>query len=206
MFWRLTMYLQFAPKMEDICVVKVLSFCTWKYCKFGQFLYESHIRQERAVGIRGRIPIFEVLKNLQADNSLRLPKGKHLRWHIFSPYCSVRVWQKLYAIWEFYGEEEAFCLSRIACFGPLNISRSFKQLCQHQAHTVNHQPTKCGAADFHNRQNGTSRESDTFPIKFLQLASSSMFSIDNYMYEKKQVIKRKIQKKTLFPAHFSERW
>ena len=129
-----------------------------------------------------------------------MPKGKHLRWHIFSPYCSVRVWQKLYAIWEFYGEEEAFCLSRIACFGPLNISRSFKQLCQHQAHTVNHQPTKCGAADFHNRQNGTSRESDTFPIKFLQLASSSMFSIANYMYEKKQVIKRKIQKKNPFSS------
>ena len=124
----------------------------------------------------------------------------------FSPYCSVRVWQKFYAIWEFYGEEEAFCLSRIACFGPLNISRPFRQLCQHQAHAVNHQPTKCGAADFHNRQNSTSRESDTFPIKFLQLASSSMFSIDNYMYEKNQVIKRKRQKKNLFPAHFSERW
>ena len=26
MFWRLTMYLQFAPKMNDICAVKVLSF------------------------------------------------------------------------------------------------------------------------------------------------------------------------------------
>ena len=96
-------------------------------------------------------------------------------------------------------EEEAFYLGRIACFGLLNISRLFRQLCQHQAYAVNHhQPTKCGTADFRNRQNGTSRESDTFPIKFLQLASSSMFSIDNYMYEKNQVIKKKRQRKTFF--------
>ena len=51
------MYLQFAPKMEDICVVKVLSFCTWKYCKFGHFWYESQIRQERAVGIRRPVKV-----------------------------------------------------------------------------------------------------------------------------------------------------
>ena len=97
--------------------------------------------------------------------------------------------------WEFYGEEEAFCLSRIACFGPLTISRPFRQLCQHQAHAG-------VAADFHNTQNGTSQESDTFPIKFLHLASSSMFSIDNYMCEKNQVIKRKRQKKTFFQRTF----
>ena len=30
-----------------------------------------------------------------------------------------------YAILELYSEEEAFCLGRIACFGPLNISRLF---------------------------------------------------------------------------------
>ena len=140
----------------------------------------------------------EFWKILQTDNFLRPPKGKYLRKHIFVPYCSVHVWQKFYAIWEFYIEEETFCLGRVACFGLLNISRLFRQLCQHQAHAVNHQPTKCGTADFHNRQNRTSQESDTFPIKFLQLASSSMFSIDNYMHEKNQVIKRKRQKKTLF--------
>ena len=33
-----------------------------------------------------------------------------------------------YAIVELYREEEAFCLGRIACFGPLNISRIFGQL------------------------------------------------------------------------------
>ena len=114
----------------------------------------------------------------------------------------MHVWQKFYSIWEFYSEKEAFCLGRIACFGLLNISRPFRQLCQRQAHAVNHQPTKCGAADFQNRQNGTSRESDTFPIKFLHLASSSMFSIDNYMCEKNQVIKRKRKKKSFFQRTF----
>ena len=105
-------------------------------------------------------------------------------------------------------EEEAFCLGRIACFGLLIISLLFRQLCQHQAHAVNHQPTKCGTADFHNRQNGTSLESYTFSIKFLQLASSSMFSIDNYVYEEKPSDKNKKTKtkKPFFPAQFSERW
>ena len=106
------------------------------------------------------------------------------------------------AIWEFYRDREAFCLGRIACFDLLNISRLFRQLCQHQAHAVNHQPTKRGTADFHNRQNGTSQESNTFPIRFLQLASSTMLSIDNYMYEKNQVIKRKRQKKFFFQRTF----
>ena len=54
----------------------------------------------------------------------------------------------------------------MACFGLLNISRLFKQLCQYQAHAVNHQPRKCRTPDFYNRQNGTSWESGTFPIKF----------------------------------------
>ena len=58
----------------------------------------------------------------------------------------------------------------MACFGLLNISRLFKQLCQYQAHAVNHQPTKCRTADFYNRQNGTSWESDTFPIKFFPVS------------------------------------
>ena len=70
----------------------------------------------------------------------------------------------------------------MACFGLLNISRLFKQLCQYQAHAVNHQPTKCRTADFYNRQNGTSWESDTFPIKKQQ------------------------KQKTCFPALFSEGW
>ena len=119
----------------------------------------------------------------------------------------MHVWQKFYAIWESYSEEEAFCLGRIACFGLLNISRLVRQLCQHQAHAINHQSTKCRTPDFHNRQNGTSRESSTFPIRFLQLASKSMFSIDSYMYEKNQVIKKKTTtKKPFFLGHFSERW
>ena len=62
--------------------------------------------------------------------------------------------------------EEAFCLGRIACFDPLDISRFFRRLCQHQAHAVNHQSTKFRTPDFYNRQNGTPWESGTFPIKF----------------------------------------
>ena len=119
----------------------------------------------------------------------------------------MHVWQKFYSIWEFYSEKEAFCLGCIACFGLLNISRLVRQLCQHQAHAINHQSTKYRTPDFHIRQNGTSRESSTFPIRFLQLASKSMFSIDSYMYEKNQVIKKQQQQKNIFfLAHFSERW
>ena len=115
----------------------------------------------------------------------------------------MHVWQKFYSIWESYSEEEAFCLGRIACFGLLNISRLVRQLCQHQAHAINHQSTKYRTPDFHNRQNGTSRESSTFPIRFLQLASKSMFSIDSYMYEKNQVIKKQQQQqKHFFSALF----
>ena len=56
-------------------------------------------------------------------------------------------------------------------------------------------------------QNGTLWESGTLQIKFLQLGSSSIFAIDNYTYEKNQVIKRKKQKKRLFfSAHFPEGW
>ena len=115
----------------------------------------------------------------------------------------MHVWQKFYAIWESFSEEEAFCLGRIACFGLLNISRLVRQLCQHQAHAINHQSTKYRTPDFHNRQNGTSRESSTFPIRFLQLASKSMFSIDSYMYEKNQVIKKQHLNdgKTTNPGH-----
>ena len=47
-------------------------------------------------------------------------------------------------------------------------------------------------------QNGTSWESGTLQIKFLQLGSPSMFAIDNYTYEKNQVIKTKKQKKRHF--------
>ena len=115
----------------------------------------------------------------------------------------MHVWQKFYSIWEFYSEKEAFCLGRIACFGLLNISRLVRQLCQHQAHAINHQSTKYRTPDFHIRQNGTSRESSTFPIRFLQLASKSMFSIDSYMYEKNQVIKKQHLNdgKTTNPGH-----
>ena len=58
----------------------------------------------------------------------------------------------------------------MACFGLLNISRLFKQLCQYQAHAVNHQPRKCRTPDFYNLQNGTSWESGTFPIKFFPVS------------------------------------
>ena len=109
--------------------------------------------------------------------------------------------RNFYAIWEFYREEEAFCLGHIACFGLLNILSLFTQLYQHQAHAVNHQPTKCRTADFQNRRNGTSRGNVTFSNQLLQLASTSMFSIDNYMYEKTKW-KKKIKKNFFFGSLF----
>ena len=201
MFWRLTMYVQFAPKMEEICVVQVLSFCTWKHCKFGHFWYRSHIRQERAVSTRRPVKV-EFWKICKRITFWGRPKESIYASTFLSLIVQHLFGRNFYAIWEFYRDREAFCLGRIACFNLLNISRLFRQLCQHQAQAANHQPTKCGTADFHNRQNGTSQESNTFPIRFLQLASSTMFSIDNYMYEKNQVIKRKRKKKFFSSALF----
>ena len=66
--------------------------------------------------------------------------------------------------------------------GKQSQDRKGLQLCQYQAHAVNHQPTKCRTPDFYNRQNGTSWESGTFPIKKQQ------------------------KQKTCFPALFSEGW
>ena len=47
-------------------------------------------------------------------------------------------------------------------------------------------------------ENGTSWESGTLQIKFLQLGSSSMFAIGNYTHEKNEVIKTKETKKETF--------
>ena len=47
-------------------------------------------------------------------------------------------------------------------------------------------------------------------LNFFQLAYTSMFSIDNYMYGKNQVLIKKKKpnkkRKTCFPALFSEGW
>ena len=98
---------------------------------------------------------------------------------------------------EFHREEDAFCLDRIACFGPLSISRLFRQLCQHQAHPVNHQPTKCRTADFYKRQSGTSWESGTFPIKFFSVSLYEyVLSRQLRVWEKPNTNKK--QKKNMF--------
>ena len=62
------------------------------------------------------------IENLQTGNFW----GHHEE--SFVPHCSIHSRRKFYAILEFYREEEAFCLSRIACFGPLDHSRLFVQL------------------------------------------------------------------------------
>ena len=102
---------------------------------------------------------------------------------------------------EFHREEDAFCLDRIACLGPLSISRLFRQLCQHQAHPVNHQPTKCRTADFYKRQSGTSWESGTFPIKFFSVSLYEyVLSRQLRVWEKPSTNKK--QKKNLFRRSF----
>ena len=117
--------------MNDNCEEELLSFCIWKYPKFGHFQYESHFRRERAIGT----------SNLSKSSTENLPTGNFLGHHeeIFLSLIVQYIFGgNFYAILEFYREEEAFCLGRIACFGPLNISRLFGQLWQHQAHAVNH--------------------------------------------------------------------
>ena len=96
----------------------------------------------------------------------------------------------------------------MACFGLLNISRLFKQLCQYQAHAVNHQPRKCRTPDFYNRQNGTSWESGTFPIKFFPISLYEyVLNRQLNVWEKPITDKEKNKKqKTCFPALLSEGW
>ena len=67
------------------------------------------------------------LSKSSIENLLRETFGGHQR-KIFVPHCSVHIRRKFYAILEFYREEEAFCLRRMACFGPLDNSRLFGQL------------------------------------------------------------------------------
>ena len=67
------------------------------------------------------------LSKSSIENLLRETFGGHQR-KIFVPHCSIQIRRKFYAILEFYREEEAFCLRRIACFGPLDNSRLFGQL------------------------------------------------------------------------------
>ena len=81
--------------------------------------------------------------NLSKPSPENLPTGNFLGHHeeIFLSLIVQYIFGgNFYAILELYREEEAFCLGRIACFGPLNISRLFGQLRQHQAHAVNHWP------------------------------------------------------------------
>ena len=63
------------------------------------------------------------IKKLQTGNFWGPPRGK-----CFVPHCSIQTRRKFCAILEFYREEEAFCLSRMACFGPLDNSHLFGQL------------------------------------------------------------------------------
>ena len=149
MFWRLTMYLKFTPKMNDICAEKVLSYL--------------HLKERAVSTLRPvKVEFWKICKRVTFW-------GRQKESIYANTFLSFTVeymfGRSFYAIWEFYREEEAFCLGRTACFGLLNISRLFRKLCQCQAHTVNHQPTKCRTADFYNRRNGTSWESGTFPIK-----------------------------------------
>ena len=67
------------------------------------------------------------LSKSSIENLLRETFGGHQR-KIFVPHCSVHIRRKFYAILEFYREEEAFCLRRIACFGPLDNLRLFGKL------------------------------------------------------------------------------
>ena len=73
-------------------------------------------------------------ENLPTGNFLGPPRGKFLSLIVQYIFGG-----NFYAILELYREfeEEAFCLGRIACFGPLNISRLFGQF-EHQAHAVDH--------------------------------------------------------------------
>ena len=62
------------------------------------------------------------IENLQTGNFWATTRK------VFVPHCSLQIRRKFYAILEFYREEQAFCLSRMACFGPLDNSRLFGQL------------------------------------------------------------------------------
>ena len=69
--------------------------------------------------------------NLSKSSSENLPRGNFLgppRGKFLSLIVQYIFGGNFYAILELYREEEAFCLGRIACFGPLNISRLFGQL------------------------------------------------------------------------------
>ena len=63
------------------------------------------------------------IENLQTGNFWGPPRGKFLSLIVQYIFGG-----NFYAILEFYREEEAFCLSRMACFGPLDNSRLFGQL------------------------------------------------------------------------------
>ena len=63
------------------------------------------------------------IENLKTGNFWGPPRGKFLSLIVQYIFGG-----NFYAILEFYREEEAFCLSRMACFGPLDNSRLFGQL------------------------------------------------------------------------------
>ena len=73
----------------------------------------------------------ELLVPVNLSSTENLPTGNFLGHHeeIFLSLIVQYIFGgNFYAILELYREEEAFCLGRIACFGPLNISRLFGQL------------------------------------------------------------------------------
>ena len=82
-------------------------------------------------------------------------------------------------------------------FGPLNISRLFRKLCQHQAHAVNHQLTKRGLSQ---QAKWHFAGKWYFPNKISPVSLFEYVLNRNYMYEKNQLIKWKRQKKNFFSS------
>ena len=115
-------------------------------------------------------------ENLPTGNFLGPPRGKFLSLIVQYIFGG-----NFYAILELYREfeEEAFCLGRIACFGPLNISRLFGRTVM----TTSSPRCKPLAINI--------VELLTFTTGKMALRGkmllTSMFSIDNYMCGKNKV-------------------
>ena len=69
--------------------------------------------------------------NLSKSSTENLPTGNFLGHHeelFLSLIVQYIFGGNVYAILELYRQEEAFCRGRIACFGPLNISRLYDNI------------------------------------------------------------------------------
>ena len=99
--------------------------------KYYSFAFENTqnviIFSVKVIFVERELSVLVDLLKSSIENLLRETFGGHQR-KIFVPHCSVHIRRKFYAILEFYRQEEAFCLSRIACFGPLDHSRLFGKL------------------------------------------------------------------------------